>query len=294
MLSRRRRCRRLAEHRARRRGRLQRQRHRRRGADHDADAASAARVPAHDPAATIGAWGTTSRPRTKQLLDHPGRRPRSLFGRRPDPAHGQSRSSTSSSSAPATRTVQHERAEGRRPVRQLRARSAPGARLRRPRPPGAADAPDGPACPWRSTTRTSTSSRPWAASPRPRCPAAPWPTCCDSTPVSGPRARPSRSRLGLLAGDPAGFPNGRRVSDDVTDISSRAVAGVLLGASVRQPRRRRRQHQEHPVPGDLPLRGLRGQREEQPPHRSRRGGVRRHPAGRRDLPEREPRRPVAT
>ena len=39
----------------------------------------------------------------------------------------------------------------------------------------------------------------------------------------------SRSRLGLLAGDPAGFPNGRRVFDDVTDIASRAVAGVLAG-----------------------------------------------------------------
>jgi hypothetical protein len=39
----------------------------------------------------------------------------------------------------------------------------------------------------------------------------------------------SRSRLGLLGGDPAGFPNGRRVFDDVTDIASRAVAGVLAG-----------------------------------------------------------------
>ena len=38
-----------------------------------------------------------------------------------------------------------------------------------------------------------------------------------------------RSRLGLLAGDAAGFPNGRRVSDDVTDISARAVVGVLAG-----------------------------------------------------------------
>jgi hypothetical protein len=37
----------------------------------------------------------------------------------------------------------------------------------------------------------------------------------------------SRKRLGLLAGDPAGFPNGRRVFDDVTDISARAVVGVL-------------------------------------------------------------------
>jgi hypothetical protein len=35
----------------------------------------------------------------------------------------------------------------------------------------------------------------------------------------------SQSRLGLLGGDIAGFPNGRRVFDDVTDIALRAVAG---------------------------------------------------------------------
>jgi hypothetical protein len=35
------------------------------------------------------------------------------------------------------------------------------------------------------------------------------------------------SRLGLLGGDGAGYPNGRRLYDDVTDISLRAVAGVL-------------------------------------------------------------------
>ncbi len=37
-------------------------------------------------------------------------------------------------------------------------------------------------------------------------------------------------RLGLLGGDPAGYPNGRRLPDDVVDISLRAVAGVLAGA----------------------------------------------------------------
>jgi hypothetical protein len=36
-----------------------------------------------------------------------------------------------------------------------------------------------------------------------------------------------RKRLGALAGDLGGYPNGRRVSDDVTDISTRVVAGVL-------------------------------------------------------------------
>ena len=44
-----------------------------------------------------------------------------------------------------------------------------------------------------------------------------------------PTPAAARSRLGLLGGDAAGFPNGRRVSDDVTDISLRAVAGVLAG-----------------------------------------------------------------
>ena len=37
----------------------------------------------------------------------------------------------------------------------------------------------------------------------------------------------ARNRMGFLAGDTAGFPNGRRVSDDVTDISAQAVVGVL-------------------------------------------------------------------
>jgi hypothetical protein len=34
--------------------------------------------------------------------------------------------------------------------------------------------------------------------------------------------------LGLLAGDGAGFPNGRRLTDDVVDIAARVVAGGVL------------------------------------------------------------------
>jgi len=34
--------------------------------------------------------------------------------------------------------------------------------------------------------------------------------------------------LGVIAGDKAGFPNGRRIEDDVTDIELRVVAGVLV------------------------------------------------------------------
>ncbi len=44
-------------------------------------------------------------------------------------------------------------------------------------------------------------------------------------------------RLGVLAGDVAGFPNGRRVGDDVVDIALQAVAGAtpLTPAFVRAP-----------------------------------------------------------
>jgi hypothetical protein len=36
------------------------------------------------------------------------------------------------------------------------------------------------------------------------------------------------NRFGVLAGDVAGFPNGRRLADDVVDIELRAIAGALL------------------------------------------------------------------
>jgi hypothetical protein len=38
----------------------------------------------------------------------------------------------------------------------------------------------------------------------------------------------SANRFGVLAGDTAGFPNGRRLSDDVVDIELRVIAGALL------------------------------------------------------------------
>jgi len=40
-----------------------------------------------------------------------------------------------------------------------------------------------------------------------------------------PTAQPKR--LGLLDGDPAGFPNGRRPADDVVTVELRAIAGAL-------------------------------------------------------------------
>jgi hypothetical protein len=40
------------------------------------------------------------------------------------------------------------------------------------------------------------------------------------------------NRLGVLAGDLAGFPNGRRLGDDVVDIGLRVLEGALLGRDV--------------------------------------------------------------
>jgi hypothetical protein len=40
------------------------------------------------------------------------------------------------------------------------------------------------------------------------------------------------NRLGVLGGDLAGYPNGRRLEDDVVDISERVVGGALIGHSL--------------------------------------------------------------
>jgi hypothetical protein len=45
-----------------------------------------------------------------------------------------------------------------------------------------------------------------------------------------PTANPNR--LGVLAGDPAGYPNGRRLTDDVIDIEVQALEGAGVGQLV--------------------------------------------------------------
>jgi hypothetical protein len=47
-----------------------------------------------------------------------------------------------------------------------------------------------------------------------------------------PTPAASQNRLGVLGGDVAGYPNGRRPGDDVVDISLRAVMGALLPPEV--------------------------------------------------------------
>lgn len=47
-----------------------------------------------------------------------------------------------------------------------------------------------------------------------------------------PTPREQQKNMGVLAGDTAGFPNGRRPGDDVVDIALRVVMGALLPAEV--------------------------------------------------------------
>ncbi len=46
--------------------------------------------------------------------------------------------------------------------------------------------------------------------------------------ATAPTAKASQNPLGVIGGDLAGYPNGRRPGDDVIDIALRAVMGVLL------------------------------------------------------------------
>jgi Domain of unknown function (DUF4331) len=70
-----------------------------------------------------------------------------------------------------------------------------------------------------------------------RAPICPGCAAADAGPVADllrlntgipPTSTAKQKRLGFLAGDTAGFPNGRRPVDDVFDIAVRALAGILV------------------------------------------------------------------
>ena len=66
------------------------------------------------------------------------------------------------------------------------------------------------------------------------------------------------NRLGVLGGDLAGWPNGRRLEDDVIDIAERAVGGVLIGHSL--PLGDGVERERRPLPDVLPVSGRSVQR----------------------------------
>ena len=78
-------------------------------------------------------------------------------------------------------------------------------------------------------------------------------------------------RLGVLRGDVGGFPNGRRVGDDVLDIVLQAAAGATpltpaFNIVAEQRDRRRRRRQRRPLPDHLPLPGRSPRRQPVMPH----------------------------
>jgi hypothetical protein len=59
------------------------------------------------------------------------------------------------------------------------------------------------------------------------------PAAADTLKINlGVPPNPNPNRFGVLGGDNAGFPNGRRLGDDAVDISLRVVAGYLKGNKV--------------------------------------------------------------
>ena len=71
-----------------------------------------------------------------------------------------------------------------------------------------------------------------------------------------PAANPNR--FGVLAGDVAGFPNGRRLTDDVVDIELRVIAGALLSPPKNVPLGDGVDQDDKPFRAQFPYVGLAG------------------------------------
>jgi hypothetical protein len=181
--------------------------------------------PADDPKATIGAWGTTARLKNKVLSDKPGdppilSGPHVQIQRMGNPLFNELIIGTGSKDKFSMSPPNGDAQFASFALDPLLARvfnAIYGDALPIPTPP-------------------RTDLLPLVQYQPPICPA------CDTAAEQGPVADllrlntgvpatdpHSSSRLGLLGGDAAGFPNGRRVFDDVTDIAARAVVGVLTG-----------------------------------------------------------------
>jgi hypothetical protein len=178
---------------------------------------------ADDPLATIGAWGTTSRPRTKVLPSQPGGPPTlslnvAQIQRMGNPLVNELLIGTGFKDMFSMSQPKDDAQFASFVLDPLLARvlnAATGGALAIPAPP-------------------RLDLLPLVQYAAPICGGS-----CTAGPVAdllrlntGVAATPAgvRSRLGLLAGDGAGFPNGRRVSDDVTDLALRVVVGGVLAA----------------------------------------------------------------
>lgn len=187
-----------------------------------------AKVPAEDPAATIGAWGTTSRPTIKILSREPGGRAQvssflTQIQRMGNPLINELIIGTGDKDKFSMAEPRNDGQFAGYVLDPLLARVFAGLGLPLPPTPrqdllflAQYDAHANLVAAVGGFAPPAVSAGPIADILRLNTGVPPTPTA-------------QRKRLGMLAGDLAGFPNGRRVSDDVTDIAARAVGGALLG-----------------------------------------------------------------
>lgn len=180
---------------------------------------------ATDALAVIGTWGTTSRPKVKIYDDKPGRKAKVSeelvqIQRMGNPLFNELIIGTGFKDKFSMSLPKNDKQFANFALDPLLARvlnAVTGGQLTIPTPPRTDLLPlvqyVAPICPGCTTAQ---SKGPIADLLRLN-------TGIPSTPAN------KRSRLGAIAGDLGGFPNGRRVSDDVLDIAGRAVAGVLAG-----------------------------------------------------------------
>lgn len=184
---------------------------------------------AGEPLAVIGTYGSTSRPRTKAYADKPGGKPKlansyTQIQRMGNPLINELLIGSGDKDKFSMSDPKNDAAFAGYVVDPLLARvvnAAYGGAVTIPTPPRVTPANPSfdlgplvfyaaPVCPGCSTGQKG----PIADLLRLNTGIAPTPAAF-------------RKRMGFVAGDSAGFPNGRRVSDDVTDIAAQAVVGIL-------------------------------------------------------------------
>src|SRR5262245_36375264 len=188
-----------------------------------------AKVAADHPAATIGAWGTTSRPSIKLLSTQPGGPPQlspffTQIQRMGNPLINELIIGTGDKDKFSMSEPQGDAQFANYVLDPLLARVFAGLGL--PLPPT-------PRTDLLFLAQYDAHANPVGAIGRFHAPGVGAGPVADLLRLNTgvpPTPKAQRKRLGLLAGDAAGFPNGRRVSDDVTDVAARAVGGILLGA----------------------------------------------------------------
>jgi hypothetical protein len=180
---------------------------------------------ATDALAVVGTWGTTSRPKTKEYAKNPGGKAKLSqelvqIQRMGNPLFNELIIGTGFKDKFSMSLPKNDKQFAKFALDPLLARvlnAVTGGALTIPTPPRTDLLPlvqyVSPICPGCTTVK---SKGPIADLLRLN-------TAVPPTPAD------KRNRLGAVAGDLGGFPNGRRVSDDVLDIAGRVVAGVLAG-----------------------------------------------------------------